>query len=108
MPSVWMADVSGSADPSCRPPERPPRHRGEGAADAATSRGGEHEAREPVALVVGRVHVDATDDRAADDASVLLGQQADTARVRSLGPADLLDRGRILGGDNVDDVDIGP
>ena len=103
-PSGWPAFPS--ADPSCRPPERPPRHRGRALPTPAASRRGAR-AREPVALVVGRVHVDATGDRAADDASVLLGQQADTARVRSLGPADLLDRGRILGGD-VDDVDIGP
>ena len=74
-------------------------------ADASSPQLGQDGDRRPQAVVVGWMHVDPADRGHADRTPVQLGHEAGRPRVGGVRPVQLVDRGRIVGGHDVDDAD---
>src|SRR5437773_8233529 len=74
------------------------------AADAPAAIPGEDRDAAPKAVELGRIHVHATDAGGADGGLIERGQEAAAARIDRVGPPDLVDARRLVGGHDRDDA----
>ena len=95
--SVWRPVLPARGRPPSRRSRARRRCRGAGVR--------QHVEAEPEALERRLVHVDPPDRRGGHGPTVEGAEEPGAARVEVVGPADLRDRGRRLGGDGVDDLD---